>query len=76
MTNAKKVQDIYNATMEKIAVETTKQPQRILAGKRVSIPESILKKWNLREGDYVLVKETSSGLVIVPAEFKEKQIPA
>jgi len=57
-------------------VEFTSQPQKILAGKRVSIPEPILKKWHLKEGDFVLVKETKNGLTIVPAEFNEKEIPA
>ncbi|MEM2159743.1 MAG: AbrB/MazE/SpoVT family DNA-binding domain-containing protein [Candidatus Nitrosotenuis sp.] len=52
------------------------QPQRILSGKRISIPEAVLKKWHVDEGDFVLVKETKDGLVIVPAQISEKEIPA
>lgn len=64
------------AMIRKRGLDLTKQPQRILAGKRVSIPEAILKKWHLGEGDFVIVKETGEGLVIIPAEINEKPIPA
>lgn len=64
------------ALRTKNGVEFTKQPQKILAGKRVSIPEAVLKKWHLDEGDFVIVKETEKGLYIVPAEISEKEIPA
>ena len=53
-----------------------RQPQRILAGKRVSIPEELLKKWNMQEGDFVLVEETDAGITIAPAEISKKKIPA
>lgn len=61
---------------KKIVSGSANQPQRILSGKRVSIPEAVLKKWHVVEGDFVIVKETKEGLVIVPAIIREKEIPA
>jgi len=46
---------------------TSKSPQKILKGDRVSIPREFLKSHNLQAGDFVLVENTERGLKIVPA---------
>lgn len=50
--------------------------QRVLSGRRVSIPDSMSKDLGIQEGDYVIVKEDSGGIRIVLAEIKEKPAKA
>lgn len=47
---------------------TTKSPQKILKGDRVSIPREFLRSHNLKPGDFVIVESTEKGLKIIPAE--------
>lgn len=46
--------------------------QRVLSGRRVSIPDDMSKDLGIQEGDYVIVKAENGGIRIVPAEIKEK----
>ena len=52
-------------------------PQKILAGRRVALPIEFLERNKMSEGDIVLVRQDDDGkVVIIPAEVKEKLIPA
>ena len=51
-----------------------KNVQRVLAGKRISIPEAYAKKYGINEGDFVIVDASGSKLQVVPAEVTEKQV--
>ena len=46
-------------------------PQKILAGKRVSIPDEIMKDWKIDVGSYVLVGKEGKRMYIAPAKFEE-----
>jgi bifunctional DNA-binding transcriptional regulator/antitoxin component of YhaV-PrlF toxin-antitoxin module len=46
--------------------------QKVLSGRRVSIPDELSKKYGIREGDIVILKESSNGITIVPAEVVPK----
>lgn len=46
-----------------------RQPQKILRGDRVTIPQEILQKKHLKAGDYVIVEETNKGIHIIPARI-------
>lgn len=41
--------------------------QRILSGKRISLPTWFMEENNLEEGDWVLVQEVGNSLRVVPA---------
>jgi bifunctional DNA-binding transcriptional regulator/antitoxin component of YhaV-PrlF toxin-antitoxin module len=46
--------------------------QRVLSGRRISIPESYAKKHGVNEGDFIIVEENNGKLNIIPAEVKAK----
>ena len=48
--------------------------QKVLAGKRISLPESYAKKYGINEGDFVIVEASGSKLQVVPAQVTEKQV--
>ena len=45
--------------------------QKILAGKRISIPDEVFKEWGLEEGSLVLVKKQGKGIYVAPAKLIE-----
>lgn len=47
--------------------------QKVLAGKRISIPESYAKKYGINEGDFVIVDASGSRLQVIPAEITERE---
>jgi bifunctional DNA-binding transcriptional regulator/antitoxin component of YhaV-PrlF toxin-antitoxin module len=48
--------------------------QKVLAGKRVSLPESYSKRHGINEGDIVILEEDNSGsLRITPAQVVPKK---
>lgn len=47
--------------------------QKILADLRITIPREFADKHKLKEGDIVLVDETQSGLLVIPAEVKPRK---
>lgn len=57
----------------KRALKSTETPQKILSGRRIPIPEGFMKKYSIREGDFVVLKEESGKLSILPAEVKIKK---
>lgn len=48
--------------------------QRVLAGKRISIPESYAKKYGINEGDFVIVDASGTKLQVIPAQVTEKEV--
>ena len=46
--------------------------QKILAGKRVSIPKKLLKKHGIKEGDLISVEDTNQGIIIIPVRVIKK----
>jgi len=46
-------------------------PQKILSGKRISIPDEILKEWKADVGSYVLVRKEGKGIYIAPVKLVE-----
>ena len=42
--------------------------QKVLSGRRISLPENLCKKYNIREGDFVIVHEDEDGIKIIPAD--------
>lgn len=42
--------------------------QKVMSGRRISIPEILTKEYGIKEGDIVIVENTSKGILIVPAE--------
>lgn len=53
------------------ALSSMTSAQKILSGHRVSIPDSILEKWNLNTGDFVIVKQEGKRMYITPAKIIE-----
>ena len=51
--------------------ESQGMAQKILSGKRVSIPDEILKEWNVDVGSYILVRKQGKGIYIAPAKLIE-----
>jgi bifunctional DNA-binding transcriptional regulator/antitoxin component of YhaV-PrlF toxin-antitoxin module len=49
--------------------------QKVLAGGRISLPESFKRKWEISDGDIVILKEDASGIKIIPADAVEKPVP-
>ena len=46
--------------------------QKVLSGKRVSIPEPLLKKHDLKEGDLITIEDTNKGITIIPVKIIPK----
>jgi AbrB family looped-hinge helix DNA binding protein len=46
--------------------------QRVLGGRRVSIPEAASKALGIKEGDYVIMEVEADGLRIIPAEVSPR----
>lgn len=55
-------------------MQTNKVVQRVLSGRRISIPEVYAKKCGINEGDFVIVEMSGSRLQVVPAEVSEKKV--
>ena len=52
-------------------------PQKVLAGRRVALPQEFMAKFSINEGDIILVRQDEKGIVqIIPAEVKAKPMPA
>ena len=49
------------------------KPQKVLGSNRITLPDSFINKWQIKEGDYVLVDVLAKGLVVLPADFKPKK---
>lgn len=49
------------------------KPQKILSAGRITLPESFLSRWKLKEGDIILVDELASGLVVLPSDIKPRK---
>ena len=49
------------------------QVQRVMSGRRVSIPDSVSKEIGLKEGDYVIVEVEGHSVRLVPAEIKPRK---
>jgi len=47
--------------------------QRVLSGRRVSLPESLVKKFGIKEGDIVIVEEDRDSIRIMPAEIVRRK---
>lgn len=43
-------------------------PLKILQGERITIPKEIMKEFNLKVGEWVLIDSTGDHIEIVPAE--------
>ena len=43
-------------------------PQKVLAAGRVTIPRDLMRKFNLKEGDLVIVYQNRKGMEIIPAK--------
>lgn len=48
------------------------QPQKILSGRRIPLPEEFMEKHNIHEGDIVLLQEEKGKLSVVPANVTPK----
>ena len=46
--------------------------QKIMSGRRISLPEWFMEENSLKEGDWVLVQEVGNSLRIVPAVIVPK----
>jgi bifunctional DNA-binding transcriptional regulator/antitoxin component of YhaV-PrlF toxin-antitoxin module len=44
----------------------------VLSGKRITIPDPLSKKYNIQEGDIVIV-EDDHGIRIVPVEVRRRE---
>lgn len=47
--------------------------QKVLSGRRVSIPDSFSKKYGINEGDIVILEEDKGGLRIIPADVIKRR---
>lgn len=47
--------------------------QKVLSGKRVSLPESFYNKYDIGEGDIVILEEDKGSLRITPANVVPKK---
>jgi bifunctional DNA-binding transcriptional regulator/antitoxin component of YhaV-PrlF toxin-antitoxin module len=47
--------------------------QRVLSGRRVSLPGSLVKKFGIKEGDIVIVEEDRDSIRIMPAEIVRRK---
>ena len=46
---------------------TTHNYQKVLQGKRITIEYDTAKKYNIKEGDIVIVEDENDGIKIIPA---------
>ncbi len=69
--SATNVEMIYNGLMSKMQLSSLVAPQKILAGQRVSIPDTFLKEWGLATGDFVIVSKEGKRMYIAPAKIEE-----
>ena len=46
--------------------------QKVLSGGRISLPQDFVKRWNLKVGDFVIVREGEDGCEFLPAEIIPK----
>lgn len=53
-------------------MRTKGQPQKILSGRRIPLPEEFMEKYKIKEGDYVLLQEEKGRLSVVPAYVTPK----
>ncbi|MDN5847252.1 MAG: AbrB/MazE/SpoVT family DNA-binding domain-containing protein [Candidatus Nitrosocosmicus sp.] len=54
---------------------TTIQPmsyQKVLSGRRISLPDQLTKKYGIKEGDFVIV-EDDDGIKITPAQIVKRR---
>ena len=54
----------------------TKTRVRIQAKDRVTVPRHILKKFNLKRGDFVIFDETEAGVMVEPSPAVSKELRA
>jgi len=47
---------------------STSNYQKVLSGRRISIPDTLSKKYGIREGDVVIIEDSTNGIRIVPAD--------
>lgn len=55
-------------------MQSHKVVQKVLSGRRISIPESYAKEFGINEGDFVIVQLNGKRLEVVPAEVTEKDL--
>ena len=46
--------------------------QKVLSGRRITIPEKLLKKHGLKEGDLITVEDVGDGILIIPVKIIPK----
>lgn len=52
-------------------MSTTLSYQKVLSGRRISIPDSLSKKYGIKEGDLVII-EDDKGIRIIPADVVKR----
>jgi bifunctional DNA-binding transcriptional regulator/antitoxin component of YhaV-PrlF toxin-antitoxin module len=51
----------------------TSNYQKVLSGKKVSIPDSFSKKYRINKGDIVILEEDRGSLRIIPADVIKRR---
>ena len=41
---------------------------------RITLPATLLHKWGLKTGDYVIVEELSDGIKLIPAQIRPRRL--
>jgi len=49
---------------------TYMQPMKVLSANRIRLPDTFTEKFNIKEGDIVLVDEVKGCLMVIPSEVK------
>jgi len=47
--------------------------QKVLSGKRITIPAEVLEKLGINEGDYVIIEWEDENFRIIPAEVRPRR---